>query len=129
MPPPDPKSSTISPGLSLASAVGFPQPSEANRASSGTCPICATSYRFEVIGSQQSGLPGAAPQQLLPPLDTLSAACPYFSFTTSLIWLVLITISYLQTWITAFGLTALLRVQHSAYRNCSSSCSASVLAV
>src|ERR1700683_109795 len=36
---------------------------------------------------------------------------------------------YLQIWITSRGDTALFRVQHSAYRNCRTSCSASVFAV
>ena len=39
MPPPDPRSSTISPGLSSARAVGFPQPSEAARASAGSAEV------------------------------------------------------------------------------------------
>ena len=43
MPPPEPRSRTISPGFSLANAVGFPQPSEASRASSGIWPACAAS--------------------------------------------------------------------------------------
>src|SRR5260221_7089145 len=84
MPPPDPRSSTVSPGLNCASAVGLPHPSEASIASSGICRACASSYRFEVIGSQESPPAAAAPQQLLPPLVTRNAACPYFSFTTSL---------------------------------------------
>src|SRR6201981_2632243 len=37
------------------------------------------------MGSQQESLAGVAPQQVLPPFFTRSAACPYFSFTTSLI--------------------------------------------
>src|SRR5208282_1233319 len=86
MPPPEPRSSTVSPGFSCARAVGLPQPSEASMASSGICWACDASYRFEVIGSQESPLAGAAPQQLLPPalFVTRRAACPYFSFTTSL---------------------------------------------
>ena len=43
IPPPDPKSSTTSPGLSFASAVGFPQPNDASIASSGICPACTES--------------------------------------------------------------------------------------
>src|SRR5271169_6395314 len=88
MPPPEPRSSTVSPGLSCASAVGLPHPREASSASSGICEACATSYRFEVIGSQQeTPLAAAPPEQLLPPVlfVTRKAACPYFSFTTSLI--------------------------------------------
>src|SRR5216683_2710599 len=52
MPPPEPRSRTTSPGFNLASAVGFPQPSEACSASPGICSFCAASYRLEVIGSQ-----------------------------------------------------------------------------
>ena len=63
MPPPEPKSKTVSPGLSLASAVGFPQPSEAFKAVSGICPACVSSYRFEVMGSQQLSSAELAPQQ------------------------------------------------------------------
>src|SRR5437660_2152354 len=37
------------------------------------------------MGSQQESLAGVAPQQVLPPFFTRRAACPYFSFTTSLI--------------------------------------------
>src|ERR1700745_2964135 len=37
------------------------------------------------MGSQQESLAGVPPQQVLPPFFTRSAACPYFSFTTSLI--------------------------------------------
>src|SRR5579871_3469328 len=74
MPPPEPRSSTISPGWSCASAVGFPQPSDASTASRGSSPVCAALYRFDVIGSQQEH----------PPESTARAACPYFSFTASL---------------------------------------------
>src|SRR5216684_3155862 len=84
IPPPEPRSSTVSPGLSFARAVGLPHPSEASIASSGICWACDSSQRFDVIGSQESPSAGAAPQQLLPPLLTRKAACPYFSFTTSL---------------------------------------------
>src|SRR5208282_1094352 len=85
MPPPEPKSRTVSPALSLASAVGFPQPSEASIASGGISSACAASYRFEVIGSPPQPT-GAAPQHELPPVVTRSAALPYFSFTTSLMF-------------------------------------------
>src|SRR5437016_4289770 len=83
MPPPEPRSRTTSPGFNFASAVGFPQPSEACSASPGTCCICAASYKLEVIGSQPDPLASAVPQQLL--LFPLSAASPYFSLTISLI--------------------------------------------
>src|ERR1700722_1026245 len=129
MPPPEPRSRTVSPALSFASAVGFPQPSEASIASAGIWPDCAASYRFEVIGSQPQLFAGAAPQHELPPVVTRSAALPYFSFTTSLMFVSVMMSPYLQIWITSRGDTALFRVQHSAYRNCRTSCSASVFAV
>src|SRR3954468_21075469 len=84
MPPPEPRSRTVSPAFNSASAVGLPQPSEAFMAVSGTSPCCVASYRFEVIGSQQSSSADAPPQQELPAPDwTRNAACPYFSLTTS----------------------------------------------
>jgi hypothetical protein len=51
IPPPEPRSSTTSPGFNLANAAGLPQPSKASRASSGICLAWAASYRSEVIGS------------------------------------------------------------------------------
>src|ERR1017187_8774478 len=89
MPPPEPRSSTVSPGLSRASAVGLPQPSEASTASFGTCPVSLPSYSDEVIGAQQPSAEGAEPQQELPPETARNAACPYFSLTTSLMFDVL----------------------------------------
>src|SRR5580698_2805336 len=89
MPPPEPRSRTVSPAFSLARAVGFPQPKEAWTASSGISPVWLASYRFEVIGSTL--LPSSlalAPQQELPPAPTRNAAWPYFSFTISLISMV-----------------------------------------
>src|ERR1022692_1051999 len=85
MPPPEPRSRTTSPAFNFANAVGFPHPSEASMASSGTWPAWEESYRLEVIGSQPNPLAAVAPQQLLPPLFTRNAAWPYFSLTTSLI--------------------------------------------
>src|ERR1700683_2656050 len=87
MPPPEPRSRTVSPALSLASAVGFPQPSEASIASAGISPACAASYRFEVIGSHPQLVEAAvAPQQELPPVVARSAASPYFFLTESLMF-------------------------------------------
>src|SRR5438067_4874772 len=90
MPPPEPKSSTVSPGLSLASAVGLPQPSEAFRAPSGICPACASSYRFELIGSHEASAEPSqqevcAQQSAGSPLPSMTrrAASPYFSLTIS----------------------------------------------
>src|SRR6266849_5242043 len=111
IPPPEPRSRTTSPGFNLASAVGFPQPSEACSASPGTCSFCAASYRLEVIGSQLVPLASAVPQQL--PLFPLSAACPYFSLTISLISVLSIPPSYLQISTMSCGLSALFLVQHS----------------
>src|SRR5690606_29333153 len=54
MPPPLPRSSTTSPGLSSASAVGLPQPSDARTARSGSAAVAASSYRSREIGSTDS---------------------------------------------------------------------------
>src|ERR1700733_15566446 len=69
------------------------------------------------MGSQHP-LPftGLAPQQELPPVFTLRAACPYFSFTTSLMSVVLIELSLFAKSNDLFGLdglvsSAALRVQ------------------
>src|SRR5208283_1693537 len=81
------------------------------------------------MGSQQPSTAADAPQQELPPVWTRNAACPYFSRTTSLIFSASIGFSYLQIFTIRSGLTALLRVQHSAYRKLSSCSRASTLAV
>src|SRR5712692_4103458 len=113
MPPPDPRSSTVSPGFNSASAVGLPQPREAFRAVSGTSPSWPALYRLEVIGSQDASSAEAPPQQELPAPDfTRNAACPYFSLTISFTFCTVFP--YLQSWTKAFGSMALLRVQHSA---------------
>ena len=64
MPPPEPRSSTISPGFRSARAVGLPHPSDASSAAAGTPAVSPASYRLAVIGSQLSVL---APQQPLDP--------------------------------------------------------------
>ena len=75
MPPPLPKSRTVSPGFSSASAVGLPHPSDARTAASGNWLFSLTSYRFEVIGSVEQQDDGADPQQAPPlPETTRSAA-------------------------------------------------------
>src|ERR1035438_3937388 len=85
MPPPEPRSSTVSPALSCANAVGLPQPSDARSAFSGTSPAWSASYRFDVMGSHPATLAGAPPQQeLAAPCDQRAAASPYLAFTTSL---------------------------------------------
>src|SRR5437588_11597414 len=85
MPPPEPRSRTISPGFNSARAVGFPHPSEAFTAASGNSDFCEESYRSRVIGSicvpQQDGAQHAPNS----PDATRRAASPYFVFTSSLI--------------------------------------------
>src|SRR6185436_5234449 len=76
---------TVSPGFSLARAVGFPQPNEARRAASGTFAPSSSLYSLDVIGSQHASRTGSPPQQDAWPDRTRVAAWPYFSFTTSLI--------------------------------------------
>src|SRR5579871_4710697 len=87
MPPPLPRSSTTSPGLSAASAVGLPQPSDANSAASGMEAASTSSYSpLEMASpSQHLSSPLALPlQQAAPcPLKTACAAAPYFSRTIS----------------------------------------------
>src|SRR5215813_1569022 len=87
MPPPEPRSSTVSPGFSSARAVGLPQPSDAFTAASGKRLFCASSYRSLVIGStsasQQADI--EAPQhELAAPELARRAASPYFCCTISL---------------------------------------------
>src|SRR5690606_19520524 len=84
IPPPEPRSSTVSPSRSSVRAVGLPQPSEAITAFPGRALVWVVSYRLEVIGSQPPA-PGAAPQhELVPPASTRRAASPYRSRTVSL---------------------------------------------
>src|ERR1039457_3371265 len=95
MPPPEPRSSTVSPAFSCASAVGLPQPSDARRAVSGTRPDSDSLYRLLVMGSAlpPQQLEGADPQQELPPVAARRAACPYFSFTISLMFSVVVVMA------------------------------------
>src|ERR1017187_6718164 len=86
MPPPEPRSRTVSPGFNWARAVGLPQPRLARTAVSGSSASSAP-YRLPVIGSAQWASAGAPPQQELePPATTRNAACPYFSLTTSVMF-------------------------------------------
>src|SRR4029077_601483 len=89
IPPPEPRSSTTSPAFNLASAVGFPHPSEAATASAGSPDFCASSYKFFVMGSHPLNSP-PPPQHADPPALTCFAACPYFCFTTSSMFVSLI---------------------------------------
>src|SRR2546430_10437037 len=52
MPPPEPRSRTVSPAWRSARAVGLPQPSDASTAPSGSAVVWEMSYRFSVTGSQ-----------------------------------------------------------------------------
>src|SRR5436190_18801763 len=93
IPPPDPRSRTVSPGFSSARAVGFPQPRDAVSASSGTSPCSPELYRFDVIGSHDGPSAALAPQQeLAAPALARRAAWPYFSRTTALTVSVLIEV-------------------------------------
>jgi hypothetical protein len=86
MPPPEPRSSTVSPSRRSASAVGLPQPSDASSASAGMPAVSPASYRSAVIGShvslaepQQPLDPSAGPQQLdgvVAPSSTRCAVAP-----------------------------------------------------
>src|SRR6476661_3457308 len=85
IPPPEPRSRTVSPGLSSASAVGLPQPSEASTASAGSPATSAALYRSELIGSQPHGAHPSGPQQLpRSPASTSVAASAYRARTVSL---------------------------------------------
>src|SRR6202162_3882192 len=91
MPPPDPRSRTTSPGSIFARAVGFPHPSEARRAFSGTSARSEIAYRFDVIGSPDSPEADVFPQHDALPDSACRAASPYFSRTTSVMfWSVMV---------------------------------------
>ena len=77
IPPPDPRSRTISPGRRSMSAVGFPQPSDAFSAASGTAPRSASEYRSDVISS--SARPPAQQLSAAGVVAAWRAAAPYFS--------------------------------------------------
>src|SRR5713226_6472666 len=101
MPPPEPRSGTVSPGFNRAMALGLPHPSDASTAVSGRSPFWASSYRLLVIGSAPPPqVDGADPQQALPPVAARRAACPYFSLTISVMFSVIMWTSpkgsYLQ---------------------------------
>ena len=83
MPPPEPRSSTVSPGSSSASAVGLPQPSEASSACSGT--LERLRRVVEVRGDRIAAARAAAGEQQPLPLPARFAASAYLSRTTSLI--------------------------------------------
>src|SRR5579864_685027 len=89
MPPPEPRSRTVSPGRRPASAVGLPQPSDARSASGGRSATSWTAYKLDVIGSphpEPDAVPPqqASPQQAAPPTAARRAAAAYLSRTTAL---------------------------------------------
>src|SRR5437867_4026365 len=86
MPPPEPRSRTVSPSRSSARAVGLPQPSDASTACSGRAAVSAASYRFDVIGSHPPVAAVPPQQPLFSPASTRNAASPYFSRTVSLMF-------------------------------------------
>src|SRR5262245_20520364 len=85
MPPPEPRSSTLSPALRSMSAVGLPQPREALTASCGTPDRWSVEYRLEVIGSQHTPdeLADAGLQQVAGPVAAWRAAAPYLDLMAS----------------------------------------------
>src|SRR5438270_1101314 len=95
MPPPDPRSSTVSPGFNSASAVGLPQPNEAFTAASGSADFCESSYKSRVIGSISVPQQVGAQQDPASREATRRAASPYLILTVSLTVSVLIVSSHL----------------------------------
>src|SRR3954471_15197140 len=65
MPPPEPRSSTVSPGLRSATATGFPHPRLAARASAGSSAFSSASYsdapKFSSTLTAESPQPQPAP--------------------------------------------------------------------
>src|SRR5579864_2789139 len=87
MPPPEPRSRTVSPGRRSASAVGLPQPRDAATASFGRSATSWPAYRLDVITSPPPSSvpqPQALPQQPPSPAEARRAAFAYFSRTTNL---------------------------------------------
>src|SRR6266508_5652509 len=74
MPPPEPRSRTISPGLSSASAVGLPQPSEARTAAVGSAPTSSIEYSALEIWLGSGALPQQAGPALQQSLDVVARA-------------------------------------------------------
>src|SRR5437764_14959627 len=86
MPPPEPRSSTVSPAASAARAVGLPQPRDASTACSGSTATSSSLYKLDVTGSAHVESQQAVVEQQEPgsPLPvTLRAAAAYFSRTTA----------------------------------------------
>src|SRR5215212_4599726 len=89
MPPPLPRSSTSSPGESVASVVGLPHPKEAAPAAWGSPPSSSAEYPPPVqstpSASESRPRSPAEPQHEAAPApsSTVSAAPAYLSFTRS----------------------------------------------
>src|SRR5579859_1443561 len=81
MPPPDPRSRTVSPAFSSSSAVGLPQPSDAATASRGSPLVSASEYKSDVIGSPHPQAVGPQQPVGVDALLTALAMAPYFSRT------------------------------------------------
>ena len=62
--------------------MGLPQPSEALTASAGKPSVCASEYRFDVIGSAQPHAEGPQQPVLVLPFVTASAIAPYLLRTS-----------------------------------------------
>src|SRR5271168_224917 len=75
IPPPDPRSRTVSPGFSSVRAVGLPHPREASTAFSGKPSVSRAPYKSLVIGSQHR-IAGSQ-QAVAPESVMLLAIAPY----------------------------------------------------
>src|SRR5438067_2377569 len=84
MPPPEPRSSSVSPSFNSAKAVGLPHPREAFTAVSGREDFCLWSYRSRVMGSILAPQHVGAQQDAASPELARRAACPYLPLITSL---------------------------------------------
>ena len=77
MPPPDPRSSTRSPSLRPASAVGLPHPSEMAIDSAGSPASCASSYsviaRSWPDGAQHASASADVASTAVSPMTTLAS--------------------------------------------------------
>src|SRR5688572_2919097 len=86
MPPPLPRSRTVSPSASEASAVGLPHPSDALTAASGITDVSSVPYRLLVIGlasESQHEVSGLQQPLVGRASATARARAAYFSRTVS----------------------------------------------
>src|SRR5450755_1926734 len=82
MPPPEPRSRTVSPSRRPATAIGLPQPRLADTASSGTSLCSAAPYSWLPVPVSSSPWQVSA-QVAIPPPVTAFAACAYRARTRS----------------------------------------------